>query len=144
MQHVDALSRAPTETTFMSASFASKANDITDDVIRQWQHDSNFQSSKQMFLDSDLISIKIRKQIKRVIPKQYSTKILKRLHDLSGHPGIARTMLKVKQQFYWPTLERDVTNYVKSCHQCQLVKPSLHRTYGPLTPLETPISTDQL
>ena len=144
MQHVDALSRAPLETALVSASFATQANAISDEDMRHWQQLTDLKPTKQMFLDRDIISIKIRNQIKMVVPQKRVTDVLNRLHDLSGHPGIARTMLKVKQRFYWPSLEYDVNIYVKSCHQCQLVKPALHRTYGPLTPLETPTSTNQL
>ena len=43
------------------------------------------------------------------------------LHDVryTSHLGIERTIDLVKRYFYWPTLEKDVMEYVKTCDECQ-------------------------
>jgi hypothetical protein len=38
---------------------------------------------------------------------------------LSGHWGIERTVHRIEQSYFWPTLTRDVTNFIKMCHSCQ-------------------------
>ena len=47
-------------------------------------------------------------------------------HDtpLSGHLGVNKTYQKILNYFYWPSLRKDVSNYCKSCHTCQMVRQS--------------------
>ena len=55
--------------------------------------------------------------------------VMKELHDsrYADHLGIKRTIDLVKRDFYWPTLEKDVMEYVKTCDECQRNKPSNQR-----------------
>ena len=48
--------------------------------------------------------------------------MLKLLHDGQGHQGLERTLALCWERFYWNTMFQDVTNYVKTCPQCQIVK----------------------
>ena len=44
---------------------------------------------------------------------------------LAGHLGINKTYQRVLNHFYWPKLHRDVVEFCKSSHVCQLVgKPN--------------------
>lgn len=47
--------------------------------------------------------------------------LLHECHDVvsCGHLGIAKTINKVAQRFYWHGLTKDVKDYVRSCHKCQ-------------------------
>ena len=47
-------------------------------------------------------------------------KILCRLHDTPGHKGIYATQRTIADQFWWPSLDKDVSWFVKTCHQCQI------------------------
>ena len=66
--------------------------------------------------------------------------VMSELHDArcSGHLGIKRTSDLVKRDFYWPSLESDVAEFVRSCEACQCNKPSNQRSAGLLQPLEIP------
>ena len=46
--------------------------------------------------------------------------ILAELHDGVGHRGEWALWEAVRIRFYWPGIRKDVTQYVKSCHTCQL------------------------
>ena len=51
------------------------------------------------------------------------------LHDFhllptSGHAGMCRMINNIKRQFYWPGLEKDVQEFVKTCDKCQKMKHS--------------------
>ena len=73
------------------------------------------------------------------IPKgEVRNSIMSELHDsrYAGHLGIKRTIDLVKRDFYWPTLEKEVTDYVKTCDECQRNKPSNQKMQGLLQPLE--------
>lgn len=61
-----------------------------------------------------------------VIPTSVRSSLLKLAHDgYSGHLGNRKTYHKLLAHFYWPGIKRDVTDYVKTCHICQLVgKPN--------------------
>ena len=73
-----------------------------------------------------------------VVPTVYRKDILHMAHDspLSGHLGIKKTYSRIIQYFYWPKLKRDVTEYCRSCHTCQVVgKPNQTIPVAPLHPI---------
>lgn len=57
---------------------------------------------------------------KVVVPKDKRKSILQRCHDIptSGHVGVYKTFGKILQNYYWPKMKADVSNYVKSCISC--------------------------
>ncbi len=38
---------------------------------------------------------------------------------LSGHVGKDKVYQKIRKQYYWPGMYKDVAEFVRSCHQCQ-------------------------
>ena len=60
-----------------------------------------------------------------VVPKEYIPTILFAYHDsiFSNHPGVVKTQENIARKYYWPTLNKDVTQYVKDCQQCARRKP---------------------
>jgi hypothetical protein len=67
--------------------------------------------------------------------------VLGDIHDcqIAGHLGVTKIMNAVAQLFYWPGLTKDVKDYVRSCHKCQLNK-SADKSYGLHRPLPLPSS----
>jgi len=59
-------------------------------------------------------------------------------HDdtFGGHLGIKKTMLKIKERFFWPKMTNDITQYVKTCMECQTKKAELLPKAGLLQPIE--------
>ncbi|XP_071959943.1 uncharacterized protein [Antedon mediterranea] len=73
-----------------------------------------------------------------VIPNGYRQDIIGIAHDylLSGHLGVNKTVDKIFRHFFWPGLRKDVSNYCKSCHACQVVgKPNQKVPVAPLKPI---------
>jgi O-acetyl-ADP-ribose deacetylase (regulator of RNase III) len=72
-----------------------------------------------------------------VIPKSLTTDIMKSYHDspTAGHTGISRTIHKIKNKYYWPTLNKDTINFIKSCHSCQINKRLNGKPIGQLNPI---------
>uniref|UniRef100_A0A8P4GTJ9 Gypsy retrotransposon integrase-like protein 1 n=1 Tax=Dicentrarchus labrax TaxID=13489 RepID=A0A8P4GTJ9_DICLA len=57
---------------------------------------------------------------------------------LTCHPGIKRTMYAIQQRFWWPSMEREVREYVEACPVCARNKTSSHARMGLLQPLPIP------
>ena len=57
---------------------------------------------------------------------------------MAGHQGIEQTYSAVHKLFYWPQMNNDVCNYVKSCDSCQHIKASQQVPAGLLQPLPIP------
>ena len=57
-----------------------------------------------------------------VLPSSVRQSVLKLTHDgYGGHLGRKKTYQKLLSHFYWPGMKKDVNNFVKTCHPCQLV-----------------------
>ena len=62
------------------------------------------------------------------------------MHDipLSGHMGVNKTQEAVTRLFWWPTVRKDVKQYVLTCSSCQRNKPSNQKRSGFMVPLQIP------
>ncbi len=58
--------------------------------------------------------------------------LLKYAHDnpLSGHLGRLKTLLRLVEVCYWPTIWSDVWKHCKECQVCQKYKPSMENLAG--------------
>ena len=67
-------------------------------------------------------------------------KILRELHSVpySGHPGVQRTLARVRRGFYWKGQTGDVRIFVESCPVCQIEKRDHTLTRGQLQSTEIP------
>ncbi len=50
--------------------------------------------------------------------------------------GVRKTYDRILRKFYWPRIKRDVVNYIRSCHICQMTgKPNQKVPLAPLQPI---------
>jgi len=63
-----------------------------------------------------------------VIPLPGRVSVLQELHD--GHPGVSRMKRLARMFVWWPGLDQDIEEAVKSCDSCQSQRPT-----PPLAPL---------
>ena len=70
-----------------------------------------------------------------VIPQSLRQQVLAIEHE--GHVGIVATKLRLRTKVWWPGIEKDVEQYVRSCHGCQLVGQATPPEA--LTPTELPL-----
>ena len=54
-----------------------------------------------------------------VIPTALRERTLELAHE--GHPGMTSMKQRLRSKVWWPGIDRDCENYVKSCYGCQLV-----------------------
>lgn len=57
----------------------------------------------------------------------------------AGHVGRERTLWALKQAYYWPRMDLDVAEYVKSCGKCQRNKARHQNKENLLAPLSVPM-----
>ena len=70
------------------------------------------------------------------VPQNLKQKVLLQFHDSNGHMGIDKTFDAIASKYYWPTLYKEVAEYVSKCITCQKrglrkQKPSLQETDSP-------------
>ena len=55
-----------------------------------------------------------------VIPKTLTVKVMQISHNnaLSGHLSSKKTVCKLKKNFWWPKMEKDLKTFIKSCDTC--------------------------
>ncbi|UYV84270.1 hypothetical protein LAZ67_X001713, partial [Cordylochernes scorpioides] len=72
-----------------------------------------------------------------VVPKKRRKEVMSEYHNhmLKGHLGVARTTYRLKNKYYWPSMLKDVSEFVKTCHLCQSRKGSNHLPSGLLQPI---------
>ena len=77
------------------------------------------------------------------VPEIICYKVISRHHNnlLTRYFGIDKTRELVSRKYYWPSLKKDVENYVRGCDVCLASKAIRHKPYGDLQSL--PIPTHQ-
>ena len=56
-----------------------------------------------------------------VIPESLWKHTIVLAHE--GHQGMTRTKARLREKVWWPNMDRQVEQFVKACHPCQLVGP---------------------
>ena len=72
-----------------------------------------------------------------VVPKSMRNDVLTSYHDdLTGcHQGEDRTFQAIRLKYFWPTMFKDVQQFVKTCETCQRTKLHYHGKVAPLCSL---------
>lgn len=76
------------------------------------------------------------------LPESLTSKVIENAHlDNTLHGGIAKSLINVREYFYWPEMVRDVKNFVYNCKTCkenknskQILRPEMEietQTEGP-------------
>lgn len=79
-------------------------------------------------------------QIHVVVPVVIRRDIMAIGHEthMAGRLGVRKTCLKILSHIYWPKLRKDVSEFCKFCHVCQMVgKPNQKIPSAPLHPIPT-------
>ncbi len=76
-------------------------------------------------------------RIQIVVPLTFRQAVLQLSHQgLVGHMGVQMMYDIIFRKLYWPRIKRDVVNYIRSCHICQMTrKPNQKVPLAPLQPI---------
>jgi transposase InsO family protein len=71
-------------------------------------------------------------------PPHMRTQVVSHAHGtiLTGHGGIAKTTERILESYYWPNIQKDVEEFIRKCHKCQVREPT-NRARNPKTLLQT-------
>lgn len=75
------------------------------------------------------------------LPKEELREVLikeKHASTIGGHKGVTKTYNRLRQNFYWPTMKKDVQDFIKKCRDCQLKKLTRIKTKQPMIITDTP------
>ena len=74
-----------------------------------------------------------------VVPRDLRQQILNLAHE--QHQGIVQTKQRLRELYWWPGMDRDVEDLVKSCVACQECDKSAYTRPGPLQPIPLPLNS---
>ena len=57
---------------------------------------------------------------------------------LGGHMGVAKSLHRLQESFYWAAMRKDVQHFISQCSTCQQVKYETKKPAGLLQPLSIP------
>jgi Integrase zinc binding domain/RNase H-like domain found in reverse transcriptase len=102
------------------------------------QYKTFIKKSRKFFVDEKdrLYKKSADSRHKLVVNKEHRMYMMKASHDNLGHRGGYATKSLIIERFWWPEIERDVYQYVKTCHICQERQKTLLRI--PPTVTHTP------
>lgn len=95
--------------------FPSHRYDLHNTILDYWK------IRDELYCDGDLVLYGPRV----VVPAALRKSVLRRLHD--SHRGAEATKRRAKQTVFWPGINADITNVVRSCDACQTLLPSQQR-----------------
>ena len=95
-------------------------------------HDFKNQGSRERYYEKNVEGVKVIHDNGKIrVPKQLQQRILEWYHQFLVHPGKTRMEATIRSNFTWPNLTKQVEQYCKTCHQCQLFKKQ-RKKYGHL------------
>lgn len=94
-----------------------------------------FKEMVKFIFSNSLASIELyRKFIQNIESLTERNEIMKSCHEslIAGHPGRARTLNRIRLNFYWDSMKKDVENFVNRCVKCNVNKAKNRTTKIPL------------
>ena len=107
----------------------------------------NIKKYKQYFMEDNLLIRRLNPPVPYVPQGELRKTVLKIYHDTAAngaHFGRDKTIHKIKQRYFWPSMYKDIDNYVKSCLLCAQHNPRRQKTPGALRPIKPPEGVWQL
>jgi transposase InsO family protein len=133
----------------------NRTTPITDDQMKTAQRADptlngiieNIEQHTKYLMENEILMWKSTPPVPCVPVGHLRTTILEIYHDSSAngaHFGRDKTLHKIKQRYFWPTMTKDIHNHVKSCLPCAQFNPRRQKPPGALKPLKPPEGVWQL
>lgn len=131
----DALSRVETITVAPEIVLSElAAAQETDEELRSiMESGSTSLKIKKMNFGSDKVTIHCDisgEDVRPFVPLEFRKKIFNIFHS-PAHPSAKITSKIIRQRYVWPSIDKDITQWSKSCLECQRAKISRHTKLQP-------------
>lgn len=73
-----------------------------------------------------------------ITPTSLRSSVMTVFHDNNSHLGVKKTRDLIQRKYWWPSMRKDISDYVDSCHTCQAVNARTTRSEGCLIPQDIP------
>lgn len=131
-------------------SVFARLNEIADRIdvnkCKIYNNDEIFQ-----YVSIEQFKLQANKQLKRLCiaiirapiiihDENEKINIMKQCHDhaiFGGHCGKRRLHAKIRSNYYWKSMSRDISSFVNRCNKCQINKPK-NKTHVPMCLTDTP------
>ena len=101
--------------------------------------------SQNCFIEDEMVWVRIQRyqapsRVVLFLPQTMVHSAISEAHGqhLTGHDGTFKTKERLLQCYYWPGMDKDITDHIKACHKCQLRKNAHRPPIALLTPLPQP------
>ena len=101
----------------------------------------------RFFIENDLLWVRFQyrgepHRVCLVLPESKVNQVLKEGHGtlFTGHEGVAKTRYRITQNYWWPSMDKDIGEFIKSCGKCQATRTDVHPKPDVMTSL--PICTE--
>ncbi|CAF1440986.1 unnamed protein product, partial [Rotaria sp. Silwood1] len=125
-----------------------------DELIQAQQNDeyakkiiNNIKNYKNYIMKNNLLMRRLKTPVPYVPQGDFRKTILQIYHDTAAngaHFGRDKTVHKIKQRYFWPSMYKDINNYIKSCIPCAQFNPRRQKNPGTLRPIKPPDGVWQL
>jgi transposase InsO family protein len=131
MRHADALSRSvnQVERDLVLSREIIKDEQQKDEACREYRHCENFWNDEE-----GVLYYQTNKGPPRIVtPSALILTVLKCYHELpfTAHQGVKRTIDFIDKKYWWETMRKDVTDFIKMCDAC-LRRKTGHKVKAPL------------
>lgn len=119
--------------------FASFENTNDKDYLKLVEQTFNSNAATKDFaIQNDLLykqyKAKDKISFKLYVPKDCIEQVLYECHDdkTASHGGFFKTRHRVHSNYYWPSMDSDIRNYLKKCVTCKCAKAANHNARTPM------------
>ena len=115
-----------------------------DEIIAGYDTDSWFSQDQQTKTLSKIDNVWMR-GLQICVPNHLNLKqkIMYEMHSApySGHLGTGNTERNIAQHYWWPHMQKEINQYVKTCPICQRNRKPTHKPFGEMLSLPVPRDT---
>ncbi len=129
----DALSRIPTNKINDNKEILNAIlnNNISNNKSNNENNEDNINKFMEDFINKRIINIdgvdyyKQGENIRKIIKdRSKQIELINEAHQV-GHEGIYKTYNRLKRDYYWKSMKKDVQTFIRNCHRCQIYRPQI-------------------
>ena len=104
-------------------------DDLKNDEIRYWSKCVDYLTviNKELFIKRNM-------KLLKVPPKRDRCGLIENIHKELSHVGVTKCLQRIKNSYFWPNMDEQITSIIRSCKKCQMYKPNhtKKQAYGKL------------